>query len=137
MKEITLIGLYVLRCFCGEKGLFDQLILDKPSTKSPDSDSTEADSTLNDRWDLEDNAIIGLMISSIEPHIGSSVLFTSIAKQIWEHLKHVNSEIGNVTWIYETCKQYFELEKDSSSLVEYYSRLLVVLGKKCASTSFS
>lgn len=60
------------------KGLFNHLLLDRPVAKSPDIDST-----LNDQRDQEDNANIELTMSSIKPHIGSSSLYMSIAKQIW------------------------------------------------------
>lgn len=51
-----------------DRDLFNHFILDRPSVKSSKRDFAKAD-LLNNEWDQEDNAIIGLMNSSIEPHI--------------------------------------------------------------------
>jgi hypothetical protein len=44
---------------------------------------------------------MSLMLMSIEPSIGSTLLHLRIAKAIREHLKHIYSAIENVTWMYE------------------------------------
>jgi hypothetical protein len=60
------------------KGLYHHL----QSEKLSDSSSTSL-------WDQEDNQIISLMLNNIEPHIGSSCIYLPIAKDIWDHLRHM------------------------------------------------
>lgn len=71
-----------VKVFLRGKGLFNHLTSGKSSIKSSERYSAKANPTLNYRLDQDDNAIIRLIISNIEPHIGSSALYMSTAKQI-------------------------------------------------------
>jgi hypothetical protein len=98
-----------------EKGLYDHLTSGKTSEASSAS-----------RWDQEDNQIIYVMPNSVEPHIGSSCIYLPIAKDIWDHLSHMYSGAGNITRIYEVCKQYFGLEQGAQTVDEYYNKVVAI-----------
>jgi hypothetical protein len=66
------------------------------------------------------------MLNSIEPHIGSSCLYLSTAKEIWDHLQQMYSGIGNITQIYEVCKQYFGLEQGNQTVDEYNNQVVAI-----------
>jgi hypothetical protein len=66
------------------------------------------------------------MLNSIEPHIGSSCLYLPTAKAIWDHLEHMYSGTGNITRIYEVCKQYFGLEQGTLTIDEYYNQVIAI-----------
>jgi hypothetical protein len=97
------------------KGLYSHLQLETP----PENSSTSL-------WDQADNQIISLMLNSIEPHIGSSCLYLPTAKAIWDHLEHMYSGTGNITRIYEVCKQYFGLEQGTQTIDEYYNQVIAI-----------
>lgn len=97
------------------KGLYTHLQSGKPT-----------DSTSTSLWDQEDNQIISLMLNSVEPHIGSSCIYLPTAKDIWDHLSHMYSGTGNITRIYEVCKQYFGLEQGAQPVDEYYNQVVAI-----------
>lgn len=97
------------------KGLYTHLQSGKPT-----------DSTSTSLWDQEDNHIISLMLNSVEPHIGSSCIYLPTAKDIWDHLSHMYSGTGNITRIYEVCKQYFGLEQGAQPVDKYYNQVVAI-----------
>jgi hypothetical protein len=101
--------------FLRGKGLYTHLQSGKPS-----------DSTSSSLWDQEDNQIISLMLNSVEPHIRSSCIYLPTAKDIWDHLSHIYSGSGNITRIYEVCKQYFGLEQGAQTVDEYYNQVVAI-----------
>jgi hypothetical protein len=66
------------------------------------------------------------MLNSIESHIGSSCIYLSTTKDIWDHLSHMYSGVGNITRIYNVCKQYFGLEQGAQSVDEYYNQVVAI-----------
>ncbi|XP_059647309.1 uncharacterized protein LOC132293728 [Cornus florida] len=70
--------------------------------------------------------IISVMINSIEPQISSTLLYLDTAKEIWDRLQQLYSGTGNITRVYELCKQYFNLEQGNYSIEEYYSKVVGV-----------
>jgi hypothetical protein len=61
------------------------------------------------------------MLTSVEPHIGSSCIYLPIVKDIWDHLSLMYFGVGNITRIYEVCKQYFGLEQGAQTVDEHYN----------------
>jgi hypothetical protein len=51
------------------------------------------------------------MLNNIEPHIGSSCIRLSIAKDICDRLGHLYIVTMNITWIYEACQNILGLSK--------------------------
>ncbi|KAG2720948.1 hypothetical protein I3760_02G058300 [Carya illinoinensis] len=72
----------------------------------------------------EDAQILSLMLTSIEPSICSSLIHFDTAQEVWGHLKQMYSGAGNITCIYELCKQFFVLEQNALGLEEYYSQVM-------------
>ena len=85
-------NIYAGEVFLRGKGLYDHLVSEKP--RKTDSSSL---------WEQEDNQIMSLMLTSIEPSIGSTLLYLRTAKAIWERLEHMYSGSGNLSRIYEVC----------------------------------
>ena len=113
----------ISRVFLGGNGLFDHVVFDKPTspafasytnTTSSISLMTYTSSVVSTSlWNQEVNLIMSLMISSIEPCIGITLMHLSSAKAIWDRLQHIYSGSENVTRSYHVCKQYFSLEQGS------------------------
>jgi hypothetical protein len=103
--------------FLKGKGLFIHLISGMPKDYTP---------SLREQ---EDNQIISLTLNSIESHIGSSCIYLPTTKDIWDHLSHMYFGTGNITRIYEVCKQYFGLEQGDPTVDEYYNQV-VAIGKE-------
>ncbi|XP_042946557.1 uncharacterized protein LOC122279793 isoform X1 [Carya illinoinensis] len=76
------------------------------------------------QWEQEDAQILSLMLTSIEPSICSSLIHFDTAQEVWGHLKQMYSGAGNITRIYELCKQFFVLEQNALGLEEYYSQVM-------------
>jgi hypothetical protein len=111
----------ISRNFLGGNGLFDHVVFVKPTspafasytnTTSSISLMTYTSSVVSTSlWNPEVNLIMFLMISSIEPCIGITLMHLSSAKAIWDCLQHIYSGPENVTRSYHVCKQYFSLEQ--------------------------
>lgn len=98
------------------KGLDQYLTFDK---------ATETDSQAK-LWNQDDAHTMSLMLTSIESSISSTLLYLMTAKAIWERLQQMYSNSGNLTRIYEVCKQYFGLAQSNQSLEEYYTHVIGV-----------
>lgn len=51
-------------------------------------------------WEPEDNQIMSLMLTSIEPNIDYTLVNLLTAKTIWEDLEPMYSGYGNITWVF-------------------------------------
>jgi hypothetical protein len=60
-------------------------------------------------------ACLTVLSLSLDPHACICIL------HIWDHLGHMYSGTGNITWIYELCKQYFGLKQGTQTMDECYN----------------
>ncbi|XP_059650495.1 uncharacterized protein LOC132296301 [Cornus florida] len=89
--------------------MFFTEVKDKPKDSDADFSS----------WEQRDAQIISLMLNCTEPNISSNLLYLDTAKEIWNRLQQLYS--GNITKIYEVCRQLFDLRQGTHSLAEYFS----------------
>lgn len=95
---ISLVGPELLKSICG-KDFFDHLEKWKPQL-----DLTQ--------WEQEENQIMSLMLQSIEPDMGSTLMHLQTAKVIQDSLAHIYGGVQNITRLYTISKQYFGLRRE-------------------------
>lgn len=100
--------------------------------KMPSSDSPDYDS-----WVTVNLMVIGWIRTSIDPKVKSSVTFVSDASQLWAGLKQRFS-VGNKVRIHQIKAQLAQCRQEGQTVLEYYGRLCVFVGKfRCLQTSSS
>jgi hypothetical protein len=56
-----------------------------------------------------------------------SCVFIFLLPRIFrDHLSHLYSDTGNITQIFEVCKQYLGLEQRVHTMDEYYSQVMAI-----------
>jgi hypothetical protein len=88
-------------------------------------DRTEPDSSdpQHDTWDAENSMVMTWLVNSVEEEISINYLCYSTAKELWESLKEVYSDLGNKSQIYELTLKVRETQQGSDNVTKYFHSL--------------
>lgn len=84
-------------------------------------------------WDAENSMIMFWLVNSMEPKIGQTYMFLTIAEEIWEVVGETYSNFGNSAQIYEIKTKICEIKLCDQSVTTYYNTLKGCDGKNLIS----
>ncbi|KAL9660879.1 hypothetical protein QQ045_025698 [Rhodiola kirilowii] len=85
------------------------------------------------RWDKCNNVVSSLIINSISPEIGSSLIHSSNCMQAWEDLDEQFSGSNDFT-IFSIQQEIAMLMQEDQSIAQYYNKLIQLWGDEDALT---
>ncbi|GFZ16047.1 hypothetical protein Acr_25g0004560 [Actinidia rufa] len=80
-------------------------------------------------WKVKDARIRLRMWNSIEPHITSSLVYLTSAKQVWDQATKMFSGVGNLRRTYDLHQTFFSITLGDTWLEDYYVRFLAAYEK--------
>ena len=106
------------------RGLWSHVVSPPPpqDEKAEGSKSTLAE---DGKWYREDQIVMVILTSSLDPHIQASYPFCDTAKELWDTLEKVFGNITNTTRV-------FEIKKALSTLTQEDMEFNIFFGKRAA-----
>lgn len=83
------------------------------------------DSTNLESWLSVNSMIVGLIRTSIEPRVRSTVTFITEAHKLWENLKK-RFEVGNKVRVHQLMEQLASCRQNGQAVIDYYGRLAMM-----------
>ena len=75
-------------------------------------------------WDAKNSIVMAWFINSIEPKIGQTYLFYKTAKEIWDAVREIYSDLKNTAQYFEICSTLHTTRQGNMSITEYYNILI-------------
>ena len=77
-------------------------------------------------WKGEDSLLRSKLINSMEPQIGKPLLYTAIAKNIWDTTQKLYSKRQNVSRLYTLRKQVHECKQGIMDVTSFFNKLSLI-----------
>ena len=74
-------------------------------------------------WDAENSMVMTWLVNSMEEEISSNYLCYSTAKELWENVSQMYSDLGNQSQIYELTIKLGEIRQGEDSITKYFNSL--------------
>ncbi|KAL5857493.1 hypothetical protein ACOSQ3_004951 [Xanthoceras sorbifolium] len=74
-------------------------------------------------WDAENSIVMVWLVNSMEEEISANYLGFSTAREMWENLKAMYSDLGNHSQIYEIHSRVREAKQGTNSVTKYFAGL--------------
>ncbi|KAL5775181.1 hypothetical protein ACOSP7_012738 [Xanthoceras sorbifolium] len=74
-------------------------------------------------WEAENSMVIAWLVNSMEEEISTNYLAFSTAREMWENLKAMYSDLGNQSQIYEIQSRIREAKHGTYSVTKYFASL--------------
>ncbi|TXG57096.1 hypothetical protein EZV62_018409 [Acer yangbiense] len=74
-------------------------------------------------WDAKNSMVMAWLVNSMEEDISSNYLDNSTAKEIWDSLTEMYSDLGNQSQIYELQLKLGESKQGSDTVTKYFAGL--------------
>ncbi|XP_052197933.1 uncharacterized protein LOC127804888 [Diospyros lotus] len=87
-------------------------------TTQPDADTSEYNT-----WDAENSIVMAWIINSMEPKIGRTYLFYKIAKEVWDAVQSLYSDMENTAQCFEVRSALKTTRQGNNSVTDYYNIL--------------
>ncbi|KAK0596299.1 hypothetical protein LWI29_014460 [Acer saccharum] len=97
------------------RGKIDYLTSAKKKPKSTDVQHAT--------WDVKNSMVMAWLVNSMEEDISSNYLGYSTAKEKWDSLTEMYSDLGNQSQIYELQLKLGESKQGSDTVTKYFGRL--------------
>jgi hypothetical protein len=78
------------------------------------------------KWQSENSPVIAWLINSMEPAIGKHHLFLPIAKDVWEAVRDLYSDLENSSQIFELKTRLWKSKQNDRDLTTYYNELVTL-----------
>ena len=88
------------------------------TTSAPDSKDP-----LYDIWDVENSMVMMWLVNSMEEEISSNYMCFSTAKELWDEITAMYSDLGNQSQIYELNLKLGEIWQGSDTVAIYFNSL--------------
>lgn len=75
-------------------------------------------------WEAENSIVMAWLINSMEPSIGRTYLFYKTAKEIWEAVQEIYSDLENTSQCYEIRSKIWNTRQGNLTVTEYYNSLM-------------
>ncbi|XP_072078063.1 uncharacterized protein [Arachis hypogaea] len=74
-------------------------------------------------WDTENFMVMTWMVNSMEDDISSNYMYYTTAKELWDRVKEMYSNLGNKSQIYELTINAREIQQGSDNVTKYFHTL--------------
>ncbi|MGL5995489.1 MAG: hypothetical protein ACRC1I_03040, partial [Pseudomonas proteolytica] len=72
------------------------------------------------KWEQEDQQVLAVLQSSLEPSILAAYSYTETAKELWETLKGVFGNMSNISRIFEVKKALNDLQQEGKTFKDLF-----------------
>jgi transposase InsO family protein len=86
--------------------------------KEPDASDPQ-----HDVWDAENSMVMTWLVNSMEEEISSNYMCYSTAKELWESVKEMYSDLENKSQIYELTLKATEIRQGNENVTKYFHSL--------------
>ncbi|EXB53954.1 ATP-dependent helicase 1 [Morus notabilis] len=76
------------------------------------------------KWQSENSLVIAWLINSMEPTIGKPHLFLRTAREVWEAVRDLYSDLENPSQIFELKTQLWQSKQNDCNVTTYYNELV-------------
>lgn len=88
------------------------------ATPTPDSKDP-----MYEIWDVENSMVMTWLVNSMEEEINPNYMCFSTAKELWDEVTTMYSDLGNQSQIYELNLKLSEIRQDSDTVTTYFNSL--------------
>ena len=74
-------------------------------------------------WDAENSMVMTWLMNSMNEKIGSNYMCYSTAKELWDNVNQMYSDLGNQSQVYELTLKLGEIRQGEESVTKYFSSL--------------
>ena len=74
-------------------------------------------------WDAENSMVMTWLVNSMNEEIGSDYMCYSTAKELWDNVNQMCSDLGNQSQVYELTLKLGEIQQGEESITKYFSSL--------------
>ncbi|XP_072088070.1 uncharacterized protein [Arachis hypogaea] len=71
-------------------------------------------------WDTKNFMVMTWLVNSMEEDISSNYMYYTIAKELWDSVKEMYSDLGNKSQIYELTLKAREIQPGSDNVTKYF-----------------
>ena len=82
------------------------------------------DTTDYQRWEAENSIIMAWLINSMEPKIGRTYLFYKTAKEVWNDVQEIYSDLENTAQCFDIRSAIRNTKQGNLGVMEYYNNLM-------------
>ncbi|XP_072071933.1 uncharacterized protein [Arachis hypogaea] len=74
-------------------------------------------------WDTENSMVMTWLVNSMEEDISSNYMYYTTAKELWDSVKEMYSDLGNKSQIYELTLKVREIQQGGDNVTKYFHTL--------------
>ena len=74
-------------------------------------------------WDAENSMVMTWLVNSMEEDISSNYICYHTAKELWENIHQMYSDLGNQSQVYELTLKLGEIRQGEDSVTKYFNSL--------------
>ena len=104
-----------VRMYIRGRGKIGYLIGDKPAPAPEDPTYMT--------WDAENSMVMTWLVNSMEEDISSNYLCYSTAKELWDNVTQMYSDLGNQSQVYELTLKLGDIRQGEDSVTKYFNSL--------------
>ncbi|XP_072081190.1 uncharacterized protein [Arachis hypogaea] len=74
-------------------------------------------------WDTTNSTVMTWLVNSMKEDISSNYIYYTTAKELWDSVKEMYSDLGNKFQIYELTLKTREIQQESDNVTKYFHTL--------------
>ena len=74
-------------------------------------------------WDAENSMVMTWLVNSMAEEIGANYMCYSTAKELWDNVSQMYSDLGNQSQVYELTLRLGEIQQGEESVTKYFNTL--------------
>lgn len=74
-------------------------------------------------WDAENSMVMTWLVNSMDEDISSNYMCYSTAKELWDNVNQMYSDLGNQSQVYELTLKLGEIRQEEDSVTKYFNSL--------------
>lgn len=74
-------------------------------------------------WDAENSMVMTWLVNSMEEEISSNYMCYSTAKELWDNVSQMYSDLGNQSQVFELTLQLGQIHQGNDSVTKYFNSL--------------
>lgn len=82
-----------------------------------------ADDTTYPTWDAENSMVMTWLVNSMEEDISSNFMCYHTAKELWDNINQMYSNLGNQSQVYELTLKLEEIRQGEDTVTKYFNSL--------------
>ena len=88
-----------------------------------DKETPAKDDPMYATWDAENSMVMTWLVNSIDEDISSNYMCYSTAKELWDNINQMYSDLGNQSQVFELTLKLGEIQQGKDSITKYFNSL--------------